>query len=206
MLLHQIWHRMNLYFSPKTPNVTGRKTKSVCTIRAPEFPFRCIRKNRYRLFKYCINGYATRKRNKFLNEHFLFYFLLLFKSFPQIYVPELIFGHLLTSSNYNDNEKKVTGGRNGYGAKLCNIFSSEFIVETADKVNGLKYTQVFRNNMSSRDKPIIKENKLGEQYTKITFTPGILFHRGLFTLYHVWCVFLGILILHLQYCFFFNSD
>lgn len=49
-----------------------------------------------------------------------------------IYVPELIFGHLLTSSNYNDAEKKVTGGRNGYGAKLTNIFSSKFIVETAD--------------------------------------------------------------------------
>ncbi|KAJ3058015.1 DNA topoisomerase 2-alpha, partial [Rhizoclosmatium hyalinum] len=39
-----------------------------------------------------------------------------------VYVPELIFGHLLTSSNYDDSEKKVTGGRNGYGAKLCNIF------------------------------------------------------------------------------------
>jgi hypothetical protein len=26
-----------------------------------------------------------------------------------IYVPELIFGHLLTSSNYDDDEKKVTG-------------------------------------------------------------------------------------------------
>ncbi|CAO2834644.1 unnamed protein product [Amaranthus hypochondriacus] len=25
-----------------------------------------------------------------------------------IYIPELIFGHLLTSSNYNDNEKKTT--------------------------------------------------------------------------------------------------
>ena len=35
-----------------------------------------------------------------------------------VYVPELIFGHLLTSSNYNDAEKKVTGGRNGYGAKV----------------------------------------------------------------------------------------
>lgn len=40
----------------------------------------------------------------------------------KIYIPELIFGNLLTSSNYNDKEKKVTGGRNGYGAKLCNIF------------------------------------------------------------------------------------
>jgi len=43
-------------------------------------------------------------------------------------VPELIFGHLLTSSNYNDSEKKTTGGRNGYGAKLANIFSIEFTV------------------------------------------------------------------------------
>ena len=48
-----------------------------------------------------------------------------------VYVPELIFGHLLTSSNYDDNEKKVTGGRNGYGAKLANIFSKEFVIETA---------------------------------------------------------------------------
>ena len=50
-----------------------------------------------------------------------------------IYIPELIFGNLLTSSNYDDDEKKVVGGRNGFGAKLCNIFSTEFTVETADK-------------------------------------------------------------------------
>ncbi len=39
-----------------------------------------------------------------------------------MYVPSLIFGHLLTSSNYNDEEEKVTGGRNGYGAKLWQNF------------------------------------------------------------------------------------
>ena len=50
----------------------------------------------------------------------------------KIYVPELVFGHLLTSSNYNDNQQKTTGGRNGFGAKLCNIFSKKFVVETAD--------------------------------------------------------------------------
>lgn len=59
-----------------------------------------------------------------------------------VFVPELIFGHLLTSSNYNDNEKKTTGGRNGYGAKLTNIFSTEFIIETADGKRQLKYKQV----------------------------------------------------------------
>ncbi|XP_021916593.1 DNA topoisomerase 2-like [Zootermopsis nevadensis] len=51
----------------------------------------------------------------------------------KMYVPTMIFGHLLTSSNYNDEEEKVTGGRNGYGAKLCNIFNTMFTVETASK-------------------------------------------------------------------------
>ena len=49
-----------------------------------------------------------------------------------VYVPNMIFGHLLTSSNYDDSEKNTTGGSNGYGAKLANIFSTKFIIETAD--------------------------------------------------------------------------
>jgi DNA topoisomerase-2 len=51
----------------------------------------------------------------------------------QIYVSELIFGHLLSSSNYDDDEKKLTGGRNGYGAMLANIYSAEFAIDTADR-------------------------------------------------------------------------
>ncbi|KAI7907288.1 DNA topoisomerase [Cokeromyces recurvatus] len=89
------------------------------------------------------------------------------------YVPELIFGHLLTSSNYDDNEKKVTGGRNGYGAKLCNIFSTEFIVETADKERQLKYRQVFKDNMSVIGKPKITSNSKGEEFTRISFKPDL---------------------------------
>ncbi|KAL7748705.1 DNA topoisomerase 2 [Sorochytrium milnesiophthora] len=91
----------------------------------------------------------------------------------QVYVPELIFGYLLTSSNYNDSEKKVVGGRNGFGAKLCNIFSTEFTVETADSRSGQKFKQVFSNNMSSRSKPSITDNKKGDDYTKITFKPDL---------------------------------
>ena len=60
----------------------------------------------------------------------------------KMYVPTMIFGHLLTSSNYNDEEQKVTGGRNGYGAKLCNIFSNKFTVETASEEYMLNYKQV----------------------------------------------------------------
>ena len=59
-----------------------------------------------------------------------------------VYVPTLIFGQLLTSSNYDDTQKKVTGGRNGFGAKLCNIFSKKFVVETACSESGKKFKQV----------------------------------------------------------------
>lgn len=90
-----------------------------------------------------------------------------------VYVPELIFGHLLTSSNYDDKEKKVTGGRNGYGAKLCNIFSSEFIVETADSKENLIYYQRYTDNMSKREEPVITKQRVRESYTKITFTPDL---------------------------------
>lgn len=90
----------------------------------------------------------------------------------KVYVPELIFGHLLTGSNYDDNEKKVTGGRNGYGAKLCNIFSTEFIVETTNKKKSLKYYQKFENNMNVIGTPIITPYS-GEEYTKVIFKPDL---------------------------------
>lgn len=70
-----------------------------------------------------------------------------------VMIPELIFGHLLAGSNFDDDQKKLTGGRNGYGAKLANIYSHEFIVETADKVNSKKYKQIFSNNMSKKGTP-----------------------------------------------------
>ncbi|PWA01549.1 hypothetical protein BB558_002380 [Smittium angustum] len=89
----------------------------------------------------------------------------------KVYIPELIFGHLLTSSNYNDNEKKVTGGRNGYGAKLCNIFSKHFEIETSDSVHGKKYKQIFSENMSKKGKPSITKFSNKTEYTKVTFIP-----------------------------------
>jgi DNA topoisomerase II len=69
------------------------------------------------------------------------------------------------------DESQVTGGRNGYGAKLANIYSTEFVVETADRSTKQKYKQVFSNNMSTKGKPKITENKKDEEYTRITFTP-----------------------------------
>ena len=91
----------------------------------------------------------------------------------KIYIPELIFGHLLSSSNYDDDEKKLTGGRNGYGAKLANIYSTEFTVDTADKVSGQKYVQTWTDNMSKMGKAKILKNGRGEEYTRVTFKPDL---------------------------------
>jgi len=90
----------------------------------------------------------------------------------KIYVPELIFGELLTSTNYDDKEERTTGGRNGYGAKLTNIFSSKFIVETVDETRHKKFYQEFSNNMSVRTKAKVTDYKL-KSYTQITFTPDL---------------------------------
>ena len=91
----------------------------------------------------------------------------------KVWIPDLIFGHLLTSSNYDDNEKKVTGGRNGYGAKLCNIYSTKFIVETMDSYRKKSYKQIFSNNMTKRNDPIVKDAKRGKDFVKITFQPDL---------------------------------
>ncbi|KAK6037902.1 hypothetical protein COOONC_24593 [Cooperia oncophora] len=89
-----------------------------------------------------------------------------------MYVPEMIFGTLLTSSNYDDSERKVTGGRNGYGAKLCNIFSTEFTLETSSKEYGKAFKQTWINNMTKDKEPqIVKAT--GDDYTKITFKPDL---------------------------------
>ena len=84
-----------------------------------------------------------------------------------IYIPELIFANLLTSSNYDDTVKRTTGGLNGLGAKLTAIFSTKFIVETAK--TGKKYTQTYEKNLSVIGKPVITTST--KEYTKITFYP-----------------------------------
>jgi len=95
----------------------------------------------------------------------------------KVYVPTMIFGHFLTGSNFDDDEKKTTGGRNGYGAKLANAFSTEFVVECMDVKQGRKFRQVWRNNMEIVEEPIVssclpKEKKAGD-YVCVTFKPDL---------------------------------
>lgn len=90
-----------------------------------------------------------------------------------IYIPELIFSHLLTGSNFNDSEEKTTGGRNGYGAKLTNIFSTKFEIELGDSTNHLRYHQTFLNNMKDKENPKITKYINKTDYTCITFYPDL---------------------------------
>jgi DNA topoisomerase II len=87
------------------------------------------------------------------------------------YVPHMIFGTLLTSSNY-DKSGKITGGKNGYGAKCTNIYSKEFIVDTVDSKNRKKYIQRFYDNMYGVDDPIITDvSKKEKPYCCIKYLP-----------------------------------
>jgi len=92
----------------------------------------------------------------------------------QLHVPEMIFGHLLTSSNY-DQKGKTVGGKNGYGAKLTNIYSKQFVINTigVNRLNEKKhYVQTFRNNMYDIEKPVIKNvDPKAKTFTEIRYIP-----------------------------------
>ena len=89
-----------------------------------------------------------------------------------VWSPELIFGHLLSSSNYDDSITNLSSGRNGIGATAVNIFSTAFSVETscAMTTTGLTYKQKFEKNLSVVNKPRFSKFK-GKPYTKITYAP-----------------------------------
>jgi DNA gyrase/topoisomerase IV subunit B len=91
----------------------------------------------------------------------------------QMYVPEMIFGTLLTSGNYNDDEERIVGGTNGLGAKLVAVYSDWFDVEIQDTIRHKKYYQRFKNNLYEREKPIITDipKTVTDSYTMITFLP-----------------------------------
>jgi DNA topoisomerase II len=88
----------------------------------------------------------------------------------QLYTVEMIFGHLLSSTNYDHTADKLTGGKNGYGIKLANIFSKQFIVETVDSGRRKRYVQRFEDNMKCIHPPVITSSS-SQPYTHISFLP-----------------------------------
>ena len=90
----------------------------------------------------------------------------------KLWIPEMIFGHLRTSTNYDENKKeKIVGGKNGFGFKLVLIWSSWGRIETVDHVRGLKYVQEFKNNLDEICTPKITKATTTKPYTKVSFRP-----------------------------------
>lgn len=83
------------------------------------------------------------------------------------YVPEVIFGNLMSGSSYDDTEDRIVAGTNGLGSKLTIIFSKKFQISTCDGKSS--FVQIYENNMRDRSKPIIKRNKIN--HTEIKYIP-----------------------------------
>ena len=91
-----------------------------------------------------------------------------------LWIPEMIFGHLRTSTNYDKTEKKIVGGKNGFGFKLVLIWSDYGKVETVDHIRGLKYVQEFKRNLDEICPPVITKvtgSAASKPYTRVTFKP-----------------------------------
>ncbi len=88
-----------------------------------------------------------------------------------MWIPEMIFGHLRTSTNYDKDEKKIVGGKNGFGFKLVLIWSTYGRIETIDHTRGLKYVQEFHSNLDKISPPVITKTTSSKPYTKVSFKP-----------------------------------
>ena len=86
----------------------------------------------------------------------------------KLWNPTLIFGELLTSSNYEGTRHE--GGMNGYGAKLTNIFSTRFEVVVGDRERGKVFQQLWTENMRHRTEPLIRPYD-GYNFVKVSFSP-----------------------------------
>ena len=98
----------------------------------------------------------------------------------KVMIPEMIFGHLLTSSNYNNNEERIVGGLNGLGGKCTNILSKLFTVDIKNPATGKQYSQTWYDNMYQVEKPSIKKSTSKTGSVKITFIPDKTRFIGVF--------------------------
>lgn len=112
-------------------------------------------------------------------------------------IPELIFGHLLTSTNYNDTEMRMTSGRNGLGVKLTNVFSTRFEIELWDVSTKRLYRQKWEDNMRKCGKPSIKScasRKSKNSTVSVKFVPDFQrfgmerFTPDILSLFYRYCV------------------
>jgi DNA topoisomerase-2 len=98
----------------------------------------------------------------------------------KVMIPEMIFGHLLTSSNYDKSEEKIVGGKNGYGSKCTNILSKLFTVDIKNPATGKQYSQSWYDNMFRVEKPSVRKLTSKTGSVKVTFIPDRTRFTGAF--------------------------
>ncbi|RNF07968.1 topoisomerase [Trypanosoma rangeli] len=88
----------------------------------------------------------------------------------KLYIPEMVFGHLLTSSNYDDASQSTVAGRHGYGAKLTNILSHRFSVFCRTK--GREFHMTWQDHMRKATAPRVSNGDPREKnVTRVKFLP-----------------------------------
>lgn len=83
--------------------------------------------------------------------------------------PTVLFGCLRSGENFDDEIGRSTGGKNGYGIKLANIFSSEFEIDIVNQ--GRRFRQKWTNNMQKRLRCHITMASKKKDYVKVSFVP-----------------------------------
>jgi DNA gyrase/topoisomerase IV subunit B len=89
----------------------------------------------------------------------------------KMYNHTLVFGNLLSGSNFDDEKERLISGKNGLGSSLCNIFSTKFTVKGLDPNNNKTFQQTWTNNMKTVGEPIIEKTKLTKGYTSVCYFP-----------------------------------
>ncbi len=88
-------------------------------------------------------------------------------------IPELVFGNLRTSSNYDDSDEREWNGTNGIGSKATNIYSNRFTVELMNPKFGKSYKQTWTGNMKTCGKAEIKKSASSKGSVSIEFEPDL---------------------------------
>ena len=84
------------------------------------------------------------------------------------YGPSTCFGQLLSGTNFTDN-RGYSGGRNGYGASLTNVFSHVFEATVYDHLNHAKFYQRWTKNMINAETPIVEPYSGTESSVSVTY-------------------------------------
>jgi DNA topoisomerase-2 len=97
-----------------------------------------------------------------------------------VYVPEVAFAFFLAGTNIEKDLSNVKGGINGLGAKIANVHSVEFSVDTFDPTTRLHYAQTWRDGFDIREEPRITNVRRpghnlsatdAQPHTRVSFIP-----------------------------------